>query len=63
MSSILYQQNAQFDNAKERNFRSLKDCDKQICNYDDNTALKNMQTELRLFYILHVQTEMQIQKI
>ena len=56
MSSILYQQNAQFDNAKERNFRSLKDCDKQICNYDDNTALKNMQTELRLSYILRVQT-------
>ena len=31
---VLDQQNAQFNNVKDGNFRSLKDCDKQICNYE-----------------------------
>ena len=36
VASLLDQQNAQFNNAKESNFRSLKECDKEVCNYDDN---------------------------
>ena len=39
VASFLDLQNAQFNNAKEGNFRSLKDCDKQICYYDENDLL------------------------
>ena len=39
VASLLDQQNAQFNNAKESNFRSLKECDKEVCNYDDNDLL------------------------
>ena len=39
VASLLDQQNAQFNNTKKGNFRSLKDCDKQISNYDDNDLL------------------------
>ena len=38
-ASLLHQQNAEFTIVKEGKFRSLKDCDKQICNYDDNNLL------------------------
>ena len=39
VDSLLDQQKAQFNNAKESNFRSLKECDKEVCNYDDNDLL------------------------
>ena len=39
VDSLLDQQNPQFSNVKEGKFRSLKDCDKQICNCDDNDLL------------------------
>ena len=39
VASLVDQQNAQFNNAKESNFRSLKECDKEVCSYDDNDLL------------------------
>ena len=39
LAFVLNQQNAQFNNVKKGNFRSLKDRDKEICDYNDNDLL------------------------